>query len=197
MSASATLNSRLRVLVAKTFRAEKLYSSIRNTKRDTSVALSSVSEAANELRAKEWQKSHYELRLALNEILNLGTTSEQSKHLLMLRERFANRVEESAAGIEKAVDSLSETANRQEFAHVLKLSLELIRLKACAQSNKVIAEELTALLSKSGRTTDASGIDPADLDKISIRESSESPQELPANVISLAKRRAAGGSGSR
>ena len=203
MSNAATLNSRLRVLVAKTFRAEKLYSSIRNKKRSDSLSVSALSEVANEVRAREWQSVHYQLRTALNDILSQCNNSQQSKELLLLREQFGKRAQEAALDVEKGVQQLHDTAKRQEFAHVFKLSLELVRHKARAQANKVIAEELTSLLSKSGRSTDASGLEESnrslELEAVAMSESTDSALEddLPSNVVSLLSRRAAGGRRNR
>ncbi len=199
MSNGATLNSRLRVLVAKTFRAEKLYSSIRNKKQSDTISVSALSDLANEVRAKEWQNAHYQLRTALNDVLSQGGSSQQSKDLLLLREQFAKRAKEAAVAVENGVRTLNETAKRQEFAHVFKLSLELVQHKARAQASKVISEELTSLLNKAGRSTDASGLedissDHFGLEAVAMQESAEDvlEEELPSNVVSLLSRRAAG-----
>ena len=208
MSSGPTLNSRLRVLVAKTYRAEKLYSSVRKPQRERSAPLAMVSETANEIRAREWQKTHYDLRVALNDILSLGNSSEQSKQLLLLKERYSVLATDSAKLLRQGSETLKETTERQEFAHVLKLSLELIRIKARAQSNKAISEELSSLLSKAGKKTDAQHLNPEERAAVvdgsfhfgpapsaeQIGEGQSS--ELPANVISLARRRAAGGRSS-
>ena len=194
MAHTATLNSRLRVLVAKTFRAEKLYGSIRNKKRDDSISLSALSEVANEVRAKEWQSAHYTLRTALNDVLSQGSSAQQSKDLLLMREQFSKRSQQAAAAVEQGVRTLNETAKRQEFAHVFKLSLELVRHKARAQANKVISEELTSLLSKSGRSTDASKLEETASESLELAETPDVAleEDLPSNVVSLLDRRAAG-----
>lgn len=149
MSAGPTLNSRLRVLVAKTYRAEKLYSSIRNNKGQQLSSSSALSEMANDIRAREWQRSHYELRTALNEILSLGNSSAVTEHIIELRRRFAEKCEENLAAIEKGKELLIETAKRQEFSQIFRNSAELIRCKARAQADKLIVEELTSVLDSS------------------------------------------------
>lgn len=202
MSSSATLNSRLRILVAKAFRAEKLYAAARASKQKEAMpAHSTVSDAAQELRAKEWQKSHYDLRVSLNTILALGNNKEQASQLLLLKARYQSRAEENAETVKKLLKTLKETADRQEFAHVLKLALELIRLKAVTQSSKVITEELHAVLSRSGR---ASEVNVEVLDRIAsaplhpqsnaqLAEDESEEYMLPENVVSLAERRAVRG----
>jgi len=155
MTATPTLNSRLRVLIAKTFRAEKLYSSIRTQHGDKLGNVSMLAEMANDVRAKEWERSHYQLRAALNDILSLGANSAVLAEILQLRERFYRTAEESSAMLESGVESLVENIRRHEFAHAFKTSVELIRLKARAQASKVIIEELSAVLEASGRPSTA------------------------------------------
>jgi hypothetical protein len=189
MSSTATLNSRLRILVAKAFRAEKLYGAAKGNKlREAMASQTTITDAAQELRAKEWQKTHYELRVALNNILSLGNSKEQATQLALLKSRFETRAEEHVSAVRKLVENLKETADRHEFAHVLKLAMELIRLKAVAQSSKVITEELQAVLSRSGRSADA----PEELNVIAAAAILSEPIEysLPENVVSLAERRA-------
>ena len=194
MSNSATLNSRLRVLVAKAFRAEKLYGAAKASKQIESHATQTVvSDVAQQLRAKEWQKSHYELRVSLNNILSLGNSKEQAQQLMLLKSCYETRSKEHSAVVKKLADNLKETVERQEFAHVLKITLELIRLKAIAQSSKVICEELHAVLNRSGRNTELSA---EMLEKLS-EESATADQSdeyiVPENVVSLAERRAVRG----
>lgn len=191
---SQTLNSRLRVLVAKSFRAEKLYASLRSIEGAKFSAVSSLSEIANEVRAREWQRSYYELRTALNEILILGP--QVAKELVHLRKRFNDRYLEDKAAVERGVENLRETVAREEFAHVLKLSVELIRHKARVQANKSVADELTAVLQASGfvnssgepldaadageRAERAVAVQPVDLESIDVQH--------PSNVIPLRRR---------
>lgn len=193
MSTSATLNSRLRILVAKAFRAEKLYGAAKSAKqRESMPSQTTITDAAQELRAREWQRSHYELRVSLNNILSLGNVKDQANQLLLLKSRYEARAEEHVRAVRKLVETLKETADRHEFAHVLKLALELIRLKAVAQSSKVIAEELQAILSRSGKGAEqadaAALLDSAAMVEGVLVEPIE--YSLPENVVSLAERRA-------
>lgn len=195
MAATSTLNSRLRVLVAKTFRAEKLYKSIPDGQSERLTNLSALAQSANDIRAKEWQRTHYQLRVALNEVLSEGNSSALADTVLALRERFIARAKESADAVELGVESITDTAARHEFAHIFRLSVEMIRHKARAQASRVVAEELTAVLDSSTR-----GLDPAETarrisKRQEEREKAEEAQavEMPSNVIPLKRRFAAGG----
>ncbi len=199
MTSAPTLHSRLRVLVAKTFRAEKLYSSIRNARNEkASAGPACITEIANDVRAKEWERCHYELRIALNDILAIGNNSSVLAEILRLRERFLARSEESVSAVDKGVKSICETARQQEFAHIFKISLELVRQKARAQSNRVIADELTAVLESVNRNVT---VDKNDTERVKLLSqvvasspwtAAEAAATPPSNVIPL-KRRLAGG----
>lgn len=199
MTARPTLNSRLRVLVAKTFRAEKLYSSIRNSRADKFAGVTTLSEIANDIRAKEWQRAHYKLRTALNDILMLGSSAEIVAEVVQLREYFLQKVEESSAALEHGSEAVIDTVQRSEFAHSFRISVELIRHKACVQANKVIAEELSALLEASGRSAalDSASrtvgpIGPAPSSSYVPAAEGEAEATAYSNVIPLRRRFAAG-----
>lgn len=151
MTAAPTLNSRLKVLVSKAFRAEKLYSSIRGSQSENVGSPAMLSEIANDTRSKEWQKVHHNLRIALNDILSLGkNTSTIVSDLANLRQSFMERYQEAAASITDTIDNVNDASSRHEFAHAFKQSCQLIKLKAQAQANKIIADELTSILETSG-----------------------------------------------
>lgn len=146
-----TLNSRLRVLIAKTYRAEKLYASMLNVGEGGLPSGASLNKLANDVRAKEWQVQHEQLRSGLNELVRLGHHAAVLDHLEVLHEEYYARYMESSNSLARGVAALVETARRQEFAHVLKLSLDMARYKARSQACKVIADELAALIEESGR----------------------------------------------
>jgi hypothetical protein len=151
MTAGPTLNSRLRILVAKAFRAEKLYSTVNNSRTENTrterlTNMGALAEAASDIRAREWQRSHYQLRTALNDVLSLGNTSAVAREVVALRETFLKRSEDAVQLVDKGAEELIDTARRHEFAHIFKISVELIRHKAQAQACKVIADELSAVL---------------------------------------------------
>lgn len=154
MTQPSTLHSRLRVLVARTFRAEQVYSSMRNSSNGQTSHLSELSDMANDIRAKEWQRGHHQLRTALNDLLDQKNQRLLSTEVNALAHRFQGKFEEVLSVIETQKHALIDSTKRQEFAQGLKFSLELIRLNASAQANKVIADELFAVLDSSNRTAE-------------------------------------------
>lgn len=113
-----------------------------------------LSEIANETRAKEWQKVHKELRSCINSILDNSSPSHVLRDVSALRRRFEKRADDAKLAEEQSLNSMIETAQRREFVHSLKLSFELIRLKAAAQANAVVVEELNAVLQGAGSTVE-------------------------------------------
>ena len=154
MSSNPTLHSRLRVLVAKAFRAEKLYSTVNSSRAERLTNMASLAEAASDIRAREWQRSHYQLRTVLNDLLSLGNSSAIVKEVTILRDQFLHRANENLRLVEKGAEELVETAKRHEFAHIFKISVELIRHKAQSQACRVIADELGSVLEASNVNTD-------------------------------------------
>ena len=217
MTVPPTLNSKLRVLVAKTYRAEKLYSSIRNQRNEKSANAGALAEMANDVRAREWERSHYQLRIALNEILSLGSNSAVVAEILRLRERFYQSTAENTALLDTGTEALMENVKRHEFAHAFKLSLELVRCKAKAQAGKVIIDELSAVLESSAKSAAAAShqrtpadkpylpaeSSPAESSRVCQPASTVSPagnsstEQVRSNVIPLRPRMAAGGHGAR
>jgi hypothetical protein len=153
MSATPTLNSRLRVLVAKAFKAEKLYASIRSPQPETSLP-TSLGEMANDVRAKEWQRAHFQLRTALNDILSETSGAQLAAGVHMLRERFIEKANEGARFVDQGRVELADVAKRSEFAHGMKLCMELVRHNARSQAYSVLIEELSAILEGAGRMND-------------------------------------------
>jgi hypothetical protein len=206
MTAPATLNSRLRVLIAKTFRAEKLYSSIRHPRGEKLANVSTLAEMANDIRAKEWERCHYQLRVALNDILALGSNSAVLAEILQLRERFYQAAEESNTAVETGTETLLENIRRHEFAHSFRMSLELIRHKARAQASKVVTDELSAVLEASGRNPSAvqqyannrrTVPTPEKREEEPFAGAEEVAVQTRSNVIPLRRRFVAGGRGGR
>lgn|GEM_PF-5211366 len=146
-----TLNSRLRVLIAKTFKAEKLYSSLVKTHPSAKLGVVALSHLANDIRSKEWQKMHEDLRLGLNSLLRLGQTSTIANELEVVWTGFVEKLEESLADLQQGERALREACDRGEYSTALKISAELVRHKARSQSCKVIIDELKSLLESSGR----------------------------------------------
>ena len=148
MAAKETLNSRLRILVAKTFRAEKLYSSMRNAYATKPI---DSTEVANDLRAREWQRIHSDLRVALNDTLSLKSTNAIASRIICLRNHFSSQAQEASLALEKGTERLVASARRHEFAHTAKLSLEFVQRKAREQACQVVADELNEILISCGK----------------------------------------------
>lgn len=153
-----SLSSRLRILIAKTHRAEKLYSSMANDNLSNPTPKipklqgeAQLGKLANDIRAKEWQISHEELRLSLNEVLRLGSSTAILDSLEMLHEQYYAKFIESSVMLERGTEALFEAVKRQEFVHILKLGIEMVKQKARSQVSQVIADELKLLVSGSGR----------------------------------------------
>ena len=195
MSEGHTLHSRVRVLIAKAFRAERLYSSLRNS--DSKVGqLGSVADLANDARGREWQKCHQELRSALNNILGAAPANELRTALGELLSEFLKRAEQSSKVVQEGVSDVVTATRREEFAHVLRRSLQLIQEKARLQASLAIVDELRALLGEIN-VSEASAAAQQNVSKqggaTDIHESSE---DLSAgNVIAFPKRRAGRGGG--
>lgn len=151
MSGSQTLNSKIRVLIAKTYRAEKLYASLRNSNESGGNPLSlGINKLVNESRAKEWQTNHEHFRALLNDTVRLGNSRLVIQHLEVMLEQFYARYVESSAALDRGASRVAEAVRRQEFALIIKLSVDLIRHKARAQASKVISDELDSLLESVG-----------------------------------------------
>jgi hypothetical protein len=157
MTQQLTLHSRLKILIAKTFRAEKLYGSIRNSPAGVSGHLTMLTEISNDIRAREWQKSHFQFRTALNDLLSEATTQTLAASVSRLHRAFQERADESADALQAGTAGLIDAAKRQEYAHVMKISVELIRHRARAQANQVVADELAGVLEISGKQLDGTG----------------------------------------
>ncbi len=198
MALASSLLSRLKVLVAKTYRAEKLYGSIRNTHSALESSVESMSQLANDLRAVEWQKSHAQLRVALNDLVSGDRSRPLSESVRELEKTFRARADSSDVVLLQGTNNLVDSAKRYEFAHVLKLATELIRLRARVQANSAIADELMGLQdSAGGVSVGEQSLDPEELAEAfaaSEAEAEPSPVAEPSlsNVIPFA-RRAAGG----
>ena len=193
MDSGPTLSSRLRVLVAKTYRAERLYGSIRSPQNSAHHSAAAISQTANDIRAREWQRSHNELRTSLNTLIAQGgSSSALIKQVSVLREQFRAQEEQSRRSIESGSANLKESTRRQEFAAVFKQAAELIRHKARAHANRVIADELKALIETSGYSVKAPKSNTLLLERFSARtrkaELRANAENSKSNVVPLHRR---------
>ena len=151
MAEKATLHSRLRVLVARTFKAEKLYASMQRKSTPGFPGPAALSELANDIRAREWQRIHAELRGAVNEILENCPVGQVGVKVNQLKEEYLILAQASNKEFTESMSSLLEAAQKEEFTRTAKKSMELVRLKARLQAAQAVSEELTGILSLCGK----------------------------------------------
>ncbi len=176
MSSSPTLHSRLRVLVAKTFRASQLYSSMRTGRGESS---GNLAEISNDVRAGVWYKVHAELQAGLNEALDLGSPAQVVTKVAQLKQHFEKMSSDAQHIIERGSERLVQSVHRQEFSTTFKASLELIKCKAKMQASRVIADELESIL---GSTRASSQVDSL------FEQGTEEHAGQASNVIPLRRR---------
>jgi hypothetical protein len=184
MSSTQTLFSRLKVLVAKAYRAEQLYQSIRNTNDGNVATVTALSEMANDIRAREWKGAHAKLRKGLNAIISEGNTSLLKGQVQDLALQFAATAEESNRILAHGIAALIENVHKGELARSLKLNAELIRHKAIMQACSAITDELKSVLEYSGSANIEEQLD-------KIISSAEEQIKTATNVIPFKKRKVA------
>jgi len=206
MSKNQTFNSRIRLLVAKSFKAEKLYCSLRSDfsfqnpeTLNKIISSTGIGEIANDIRAREWQRCHNDLRIALNKILSdaplhgaeitsTSRVSAQQRALAGLLAEFRSCYDAERKFVDESVDTLFEAGKREEFGHVLKLSLELIRAKSRAQAAKAVADELNSVLQVSNALVLKNPSEAIPLPRNGTNPVASTEQELPTNVIPLRRK---------
>ncbi len=113
MAEQATLISRMRVLVARTYKAERLYASMKRGSGRPFPGAAALSSMANEARAGEWQEMHAKMRLALNEILDNNSAKELVSLVLRLRDEFMQVSASSGAMFEERLEKLSDAIRKE------------------------------------------------------------------------------------
>ena len=183
MSSPSTLYSKLKILVAKLYKAEKLYSSMKrlpvaeashrlaaNAPRQlfpqqlernnlnfnrTENASHNLIEQANEVRSGEWHKVHQSFRIKLNDLLLNGNSACLSENFNSLWLEFLAEFEIAELDLQDCNQSTKEALIKEEYSYLFKLSYELIKRKARLQALKVIHDELNSLLNSSTAKTKA------------------------------------------
>ena len=145
-----TLNSRLRILVAKTYRAERMYASMRNS---AGASAPSMTTVANEVRASEWQLSHEQLRRSLSAMVQRSGTSAIADELEALLGKFSRKVSASKKALEQGTEFAKRSLGRKEYTEVLNGALDLVKHKARVQSCSLVVDELITLLEYCGRVS--------------------------------------------
>ena len=195
MSDSTTINSRLRVLIAKTFRAEKLYSSMKNGGFSEQTEHARLLELANNARAEVWQVSHAKLRKILNDILGQKSGSSVTDEVAKLRDEFQRASVIAQQDLVKAKANLEDTNNREEFTHSMRISLSLVRLKALCQANQIVADELTSILQSSRKASSDSNKGDSDFSYLSEENTASLDSESCYDNVLPFRRKASSGSG--
>ena len=145
---SSTLASRLKVLVAKSFKAERLYGSmVISLTGQLDTELAERAKLSNEIRAREWQKSYNKLRLGLNSILSEEKSATAvTERLLKLETDFRVQIQRAAQELEKVSVGIKDALSRAEYAVVYRRSMDLVKYQARIQASEVVCEEVLALL---------------------------------------------------
>lgn len=163
---SSTLSSRLQVLIAKSFKAEKLYNSMIADSSNTI----NVATLSNEVRAKQWAKTYNKLRKELNSILSIKASStEVIDKLLSLHDNFQCSLNQCANDLDHEHDKIKEALCRAEYAVIYKSSLDLIKLQSKLQSTQVVCDEILALL----ETKKAKILEPIELDRPLVEQNNK------------------------
>ncbi len=210
MAQTLNLNSKLKILVAKLFKAEKLYHSMKNT---AEAAKSSVSknskssnsyfqstillEHANEVRANEWHRVHQDYRIKLNDILSELPANKLANGLNEIWQSFISEFKSAEYDIKSSKSLAEESIEREEYAQLLKISTDLVRKKARLQALKVINDELNLLISQEKRN-ESIQINLASLDNISASNNNaintattninSNTENVKSNLIPLKRR---------
>ena len=145
MSGTHTINSKLRVLIAKTYQAEKLFLSMKSSG-PAGFENKKLIELANNVRAEVWGNIHSDLRKSLNTIVGNDSQASVIAEVNKLKNSFRSVIDEKNRQLEKTKQVLLEMGERGEFFHTLKSSLELVRLKATIQANRTIIEQLNNII---------------------------------------------------
>jgi len=148
MAEKATLHSRLRVLV-------KLYASMQRKSTPGFPGPAALSEVANDIRAREWQRIHADLRTAVNAILEDCPVGQVGQKVNQLKEYFNTLAQTSNTDFSESLEGLLEAAKKEEFTRTAKKSMELVRLKARLQAAQAVSEELTGILGLCGKNFDS------------------------------------------
>ncbi len=187
-----SLISKLRILIARTYRAEKLYGTIRSEKAMRALSSSSVSEIANDLRAREWQHVHHELRMKLNDLLERGDSSILSSGIRRLYEEFSNRAELVSSLLVAKKSELLDGVKRDDFAFSANVSFELIKKKAELQASRAIAEEIASVINlhsiKSVSQLENQSSKPSSVNPVATSPVVDDESYSKSNVIELRRR---------
>lgn len=162
MNIPNTLNSRIKILIARTYKAEKLFTNVRlgeegeiksnsfeqlnNDEINATKSNSPAALVANDIRAKEWQRAHSELRNALNIMVANNSGSKLVEQVVDLKNQFELGLKTFIKDLDARKLEVVHFIERNEFATALKGSIECIKLNARIQAFRVILNELSHLV---------------------------------------------------
>jgi hypothetical protein len=225
----SSLYAKLKILVAKLYKAEKLYASMRrpplasrhdnnhsgasrlpassrkistlsgsdpkDSAKDSSFASGLLIEHANEIRSLEWFEVHHSFRVQLNDILSRGNTQNLGIELNNLWHEFCSEFSLAEEYLNESRSLAYDSMEKEEFAHLLKLSSDLIKRKARLQALKVIHDELEVLIHHDRKHKSSLDMFPAVAshdsqihDTTEPEKDPETPPSIPSNVIPLRRR---------
>ncbi len=222
----SSLHAKLKILVAKLYKAEKLYASMRRHPASTYTASSGASrlspggkthgkvsslsgahpkdsskdstftsgiliEHANEIRSLEWYEVHHSFRVQLNDILSRGSTSNLSLELNNLWHDFCADFSLAESYLKEARALAYDSMEKEEYAHLLKLSSDLVKRKSRIQALKVIHDELEVLISHDKKQKSSFEFPVKSNYENSTHGGIPQPEETaptPSNVIPLRRR---------
>lgn len=220
----SSLHAKLKILVAKLYKAEKLYASMRrplsgnnkisgasrlgslNTSNKSQINLAGnipvkklddsnfssgiLIEHANEIRSLEWYDVHHTFRVQLNDILSRGNTPNLSLELNSLWHSFCKDFTLAETYIKETKSLALDAMQKEEYAHLLKLSSDLVKRKARIQALKVINDELEALISFDKKIKGSFEFAPnqSPSAESNLSSSKTNDNSAPSNVIPLRRR---------
>jgi hypothetical protein len=233
----SSIHSKLKVLVAKLYKAEKLYASMRrppssqsgknsnqqisgasrlqgrpsNLRTSSIKSLSGIRpsisndhhkdhsfssgiliEHANEIRALEWYEVHHTFRVILNNLLSEMSRTNASLELNRIWHEFCHEFQLAEEYLIEARSIAEDAMEKEEYAHLFKVSSDLIKRKARIQALKVIHDELQVLIALDGKdkgSIDLSLFGEEESSK-STNSDSVSEKSTPSNVIPLRRKAA-------
>lgn len=106
----------------------------------------SIKLLSNDIKARQWQDAHIELRQKLNEVLRISERKTAIDEMLVIRSLFYGRLTESEDVIANSDSIIFSAVKREDYGCVMQTALELSRHKARLQTYKVIVDELDAFV---------------------------------------------------
>ncbi len=146
MSNNSTLNSRLRELFNKAYRAEKLHHTRKSSAIVDGFEHSKLQELAQNVNANAWSITNAELKNSLNKLLRDNNSINVINELNTLKEKINAEIAEKAKEQERLKNMLIKMTEYTEFYNTLKLSLDLVKIKSTTQALQATIGELNYVM---------------------------------------------------